>query len=103
MEEQLAKKRAGSSELHWDTICGYSSTGRATVSKTVRWVFESPCPCHLNMLQKTNGCVIGLSRRESGFDSRLEPHVRIAQQVRAPGCGPGGRGFEFRCAPQMPQ
>ena len=27
--------------------------------------------------------------------------VDVAQQVRAPGCGPGGRGFESHLPPQI--
>lgn len=35
-----------------------------------------------------------MPRREGGFESRHPLHAVMAQQVEAPGLGPGGSGFE---------
>lgn len=66
MAEQLVEaQRVGSSKLPWGTTWGRSLIGKTAVSKTARWVFESPRPCHFHLLPKTNGCVTGLSHRGS--------------------------------------
>ena len=43
--------------------------------------------------------VFALDGRKTGFETH--PVVAVAQLVRAPGCGPGGRGFEPHQPPQQ--
>ena len=114
-EHLVEAQGVGSPKLPWGTIWGCSLTGKATVSKTVRWVFESLRPCHCPAVRQLRYCGTFICCRrqtvaspafqagQAGFDSRRQYHVCIAQLVRASECGSKGRGFEFRCTPQMPQ
>jgi hypothetical protein len=44
----------------------------------------------------------GSARRPRDDVPHLCPSVGVAQLVRAPGCGPGGRGFETPRSPRKP-
>ena len=58
---------------------GRSSTGRATVSKTVGCGFESCRPCHLN---RRTGTGTAVQRFPEAADDRRKLHPRALQPVR---------------------
>jgi hypothetical protein len=84
---------------------GCSSMVELQPSKLVAWVrFPSPAPCApvaqgIEHLPSKQGVAGSIPARRANQDERIA--VDVAQMARAPGCGPGGRGFKSRHSPQF--
>lgn len=97
--KSVALGSVGSSPT-WPTKCLVSSDGRAVPSYGKGRRFDACTRHHYGVLDK----------RLSPWPFKPESPVRIrytspcgrSSNGRAPGCGPGGCGFEFRRSPQIP-
>lgn len=87
--------------LVWDQEAPSSSLGTPTVSGEVlmidavpvaQWIEHQP-----SKLRVTGSSPVGRTNGTPCFFSM----VIVAQLVRAPGCGPGGRGFESPHSPMF--